>query len=195
MSILTGIRYTMYTGHLTGIDTGRFQSIYTLSEQGLIAGDTPVIKLDLKWKSRFEKIETPQLLVLGQSYTDYRFYKSRHRQIFDYVRSNYGKQFKLFYKAHPNEKVVPGFMDMLKDFNIDFITTDRPVEYFAGAYQIIVSEFSSALSNIKIIYGDGIRCIGFIKIPERRLFNNYRRNRLIEIKEHFRHMGVEVIEQ
>jgi hypothetical protein len=185
----------MYSGHLTGVDTGRFQTIYTLWEQGLIAHNTPVIKLNLKWKNRYERNNIARLLVLGQSYTDHRRYKSKYRQIFDYVRSHFAAQYKLFYKAHPNEKVLPGFTDMLNNFDINVIKDDRPVEYLAGSYQIIVSEFSSALSNIKIIYGNRIRCIGFIHIPERRRLNNYQRNKMMEIKEHFQQMGVEVIEQ
>ncbi len=50
VSLITGIPFTQYYGHLTGIDTHKFDTLFAFSEIGLISGDTPVIRIDLKLK-------------------------------------------------------------------------------------------------------------------------------------------------
>lgn len=193
-SLLNGIRYTLYFGHLTGIDTHKFESVIALEEKGLISDGSQVERLQLSWQKRQKKTTDQQLLILGQYYENFQYYRKTYLTIFEYIHEQYSGSYRFFYKPHPNEKIKPEFLDLLKRYGITKVMTDRPVEFYAREYDIIVSEASSALSNIRIIYGDEILCIAIIHMPAPVFWNFYHRKRKTEIKDHLATMGVRIVE-
>jgi hypothetical protein len=194
LSFLNGIKYTLYSGHLTGIETHKFESVIALEEKGLISSGSPVEKLQLSWQKREKNTIDRQLLILGQYYENFRQYRTTYAAIFDYTQEHYSGTHRFFFKPHPNEKVKPEFLDLLKRYDIKKVVADRPVEFYARDYDIIVSEASSALSNIRIIYGDEILCIGIIRMPAPVFWNRYHRKRKTEIRDHLAAMGVRIVE-
>jgi hypothetical protein len=192
---LIGIPYSLYFTHLTGIMESKFDQIITFHETGLIHNGQEIIKLKLDWalqKSTVEKRN--KILILGQSYKNFMIYYNTYEQIFKYIQVTYGTNYDIVYKCHPNEVVTSRFAALLHRYHISILDRKEQVEFFALEYGIIISEASSALLNIKIIYGDQVHCIAFIKNKKYLSGRRFKQKQIIEIKERLHRTGVQLIE-
>lgn len=194
-SIFIHLKYSMYLGHLTGVQCGKYDYLITLYEKGFInAGQkTRLISIDDK-KNQLNGVRAKNILVLGQSYKNYKYYRSTYLNIFNFIESEFESQFKIYYKKHPNENLNNDFMNLLRKYNIEMENNNKQVELFGQIYKTIISEASSALFNLKILYGEKIDCIAYLKnvnhLSGRRISHKHIR----EIKQQLQNVGVTIIE-
>jgi hypothetical protein len=195
MGWLLGIPYSLYFTHITGVMEQKYDTVITFHETGLIHGGQKILKLRLAVAvDKSAAAKTNSILILGQSYKNASIYFHTYQEIFKYIRTIYGTECQVVYKCHPNELVTPKFKLLLHKYDIALLHRSEQAEYLAAEYGIIISEASSALFNIKIIYGEQVRCLAFIKNKPYLSGRRFKDEQILEIKEQLQRIGAEIVE-
>lgn len=194
-SFFINIKYSLYSGHLTAVEKNKYEYIITLYEKGLIRNGNVIRKIELSNQTKnADQEKSNNILILGQSYKNYYLYQKTYSKIFEYVISNFKSDSNIFYKNHPNENINQHFKDLLSNYKINILSTQKQVELIAANYNTVISEVSSALFNLKILYGDKIHCIAYLQNVKYLSGRRVNHKRILEIKQQLKSVGVTIIE-
>lgn len=123
------------------------------------------------------------ILFLGQPDVEERIEEALH-----FLYNNYSVN-NIYYKPHHRENIE--FINKIeKNHNLKIISTNKCIEDFfvtEKSFRIVIACFSSALINLKMMFGDKVRCISYKGID---IIDECRKEELLALYNQF---GVEII--
>lgn len=160
---MQGIPYK-YTRHISGELAADI--VYTFNPELMENVGIPLEKLKrvrLKDHSKAGRLDMSKCLLVGQGCDPVFSEKEikRSAELADMLVRRYGCK-KIFYKTHPISRTVDNCLKASAD--VVLLDDERLVEEIVPELEcgLVISNYSSALFNLKLMYGDGVKCVSIM---------------------------------
>lgn len=187
LSKIYGLKYSKYSGDITGIDSHKVKSIVAPSSIGLESVKTHVETVNIfplqELTHEFER----KVLIVGQRYHE-DLPEKIYRNVVAGIRSELDRysDYEIYYQPHPLSSSKDPIAELERVQKVDGSLSSE--EIFFDNFSICISISSTVLFNIKLILGEKVICtsIGLDMIPEKQLAKPE------NLKKLFERVGIEV---
>ncbi|MGL5560176.1 MAG: polysialyltransferase family glycosyltransferase [Paraclostridium dentum] len=153
-------KYYVYRGDITGIKYS--DKVYSLSPEFMETVDKQIIAIPKLKNDNIIKFENKIGIILGQPYYSMENkleFKKMIEEMVDFMKNLGYKE--IYYKPHHYEDQK--LLEEVKNYVSELIIDHNPIEQYIKETQIsgVIGFTSSALINLKAMYGENIECISY----------------------------------